>query len=450
MQGKETKKLKNRAIQSILFYQFKLLVYGFVLALFFSACFQVERLAKPQELTPKLVKKQAKSQKPKLSIKKQKYIDKFQVPQNNFLFVRQIPRNLLGYRKAYNSNKAFMNNYFKPWNIRSMTETQEQIQWAFAFYSKNSYTYNKAMLSYKFFDHLKNNARFKAYNSVARKAVAVRNTDLQSFPSKELFFSKNPVYPFDRNQITTIKTNTPLFISHFSKDKHFAYIKSPCCIGWIDSRSLAFVSNRLAAKLQKMDYAVIIEDEISILDSQKNFLYKAKTGTLVPIMKEENAFFKAFAIVHNHNRQAVLKKIKISTRVIQRHPLRFNKFNAYRVSNSLLGELYGWGGANLHRDCSLMTKDFFAPFGILIPKHSLAQSKIGKVIDLKNKSDEVKKRLIKKYAVPYMTLLYLRGHIMLYIGILNGEPVALHNLWAIRYKQSGEVLKHVIGKGSTF
>jgi hypothetical protein len=33
--------------------------------------------------------------------------------------------------------------------------------------------------------------------------------------------------------------------------------------------------------------------------------------------------------------------------------------------------------------------------------------------------------------IPYLTLLWRRGHIMLYIGTYQGEPLVFHNMWGI-------------------
>jgi hypothetical protein len=40
--------------------------------------------------------------------------------------------------------------------------------------------------------------------------------------------------------------------------------------------------------------------------------------------------------------------------------------------------------------------------------------------------------MILKQGIPYLTLIWRRGHIMLYIGSYQGKALIFHNLWGIR------------------
>ena len=51
-----------------------------------------------------------------------------------------------------------------------------------------------------------------------------------------------------------------------------------------------------------------------------------------------------------------------------------------------------------------------------------------------------KKEFVKKNGVPFSTLVYLKGHIMLYIGIKGNEPLVMHNMWSVRLKdETGKI-----------
>ena len=43
---------------------------------------------------------------------------------------------------------------------------------------------------------------------------------------------------------------------------------------------------------------------------------------------------------------------------------------------------YGYGGLYDNRDCSAMTRDLFAPFGLYLPRNSSEQARGGKVVPL--------------------------------------------------------------------
>jgi hypothetical protein len=77
-------------------------------------------------------------------------------------------------------------------------------------------------------------------------------------------------------------------------------------------------------------------------------------------------------------------------------------------------------------------RDLFAAFGIWLPRNSAAQAKTGTFVNLEGLSAAEKSRRILRDGIPFKTLLWMKGHIGLYVGSFQGEPVFFHNLWGIR------------------
>ena len=129
-------------------------------------------------------------------------------------------------------------------------------------------------------------------------------------------------------------------------------------------------------------------------------------------------------------------------------PLRFNSANAARIANEMIGEPYGWGGLYGRRDCSSMTRDFFAVFGIWLPRHSEDQVReAGSFIDLSGLSPDQKEKTIIEKGIPYLSLLWRKGHVMLYIGQKDGQALIFHNIWGIRTKDlQGREGRKIIGQ----
>ena len=128
--------------------------------------------------------------------------------------------------------------------------------------------------------------------------------------------------------------------------------------------------------------------------------------------------------------------------------MRFNYANAAKIADELIGEPYGWGGLYGNRDCSSMTRDFFAPFGIWLPRHSEDQVKeVGNYIELQGLSPEQKEKIILEKGIPYLSLLWRKGHVMLYIGEKNGRALIFHNIWGIKTRDSaGKEGRKIIGQ----
>jgi hypothetical protein len=54
--------------------------------------------------------------------------------------------------------------------------------------------------------------------------------------------------------------------------------------------------------------------------------------------------------------------------------------------------------------------------------------------------------MILKQGIPYLTLIWRRGHIMLYIGSYRGSILVFHNMWGVRTKDFlGREKKRIVG-----
>ena len=61
-------------------------------------------------------------------------------------------------------------------------------------------------------------------------------------------------------------------------------------------------------------------------------------------------------------------------------------------------------------------------------------------------SPDEKKAIIAGKGVPFLTLLGMPGHVMLYIGTSRGEPLVLHNMWGVRTERKGKEGRFVVGQ----
>lgn len=109
--------------------------------------------------------------------------------------------------------------------------------------------------------------------------------------------------------------------------------------------------------------------------------------------------------------------------------LPLTRRHAFELALSQLGQPYGWGGRQGHRDCSRLTMDVFAAFGVRLSRHSSFQSRSGRDgLSLKGKTVEEKRVAIRAAGKRGLVLLYMSGHIMLYLGEDDGRPMAVSAL----------------------
>lgn len=343
-----------------------------------------------------------------------------------------------------NNIRNFKRKYFLPWNKSKLDYKLKEVQWV-NMYSKRK-TFNKKLLeNTKYFwkKEIKN-SNWGNYNTINKKAIVIKEDYLRLFPNKNSIYSKNKNkidINFDYNINTSIKKNMPLLISHYSKDKKWAYVLSNMASGWIEIKNIAFISNKNINKFKKSKLFVITQDNSKILYKKNKNIYKKeylKMSTIIPNINNKNYIF-----IKNKNKFADFKEIEFFNN-LEELGLDFNKKNILKISNTLINEKYGWGGKDNKRDCSLLTRDFFIPFGVLLDRNSKAQINKGKKFNLKKITN--KEKFIIKNGKPFQTILYMPGHIMLYVGHINNRPLILHNFWSIFNNHNGNLKKEIIGK----
>ncbi len=369
------------------------------------------------------------------SIPKNSVRDLRTIKQDPSCFSTQIKPMSKKEQKRYDDR--YNRKFFKPWFRKTMGLSKREKTWQFVFAKQKIYTRYSKRLSKKWFNYQIRNSNFKDYQSVLKPAITLRHTDLKIYPTKQDFYY-NPKrtgegFPFDYNQNSSININTPLLVSHYSKDKKWVYVRCSYAYGWLHVSDIAFVDYKFRKKFMNNNYYVTIRDNLFIKD--KKFRTIVKLGTIFPMDKKSKKYMIASK---NRKGYADIKLLKsVKKWIIAKKPISFTPSNVALISKQLVGEPYGWGGKMWARDCSSLTKDFFAPFGIFLGRNSKEQSRDGKrVTKIRWLSAKKKKKIILKNAKPFRSLLYVGGHVTLYIGEKNGEPIIMHNYWGSRLKNN--------------
>ncbi|WP_323657837.1 C40 family peptidase [Aliarcobacter butzleri] len=336
--------------------------------------------------------------------------------------------------------------YFRPWDLTKVSYPKLEAMWGQSYRFKKVYLENHQLATKEWFDKQIQNSNFDEYNVVPKKAITLKNTNVRVLPTNSPMFY-NPLlpgegFPFDYNQNSLIKINTPIMVSHFSKDKAWAYIESSSVGGWVEINNIAFVNENFIKQFKNSNYFVSIKEKFPIYDPI--FREYVKVGTIFPKEKDNYLIAKK-----DDNANAIISHIQLNPNEIEAMPVLYNSENRIKILTELLNEPYGWGGLLNNRDCSSFTQDFFTPFGSYLDRNSKAQTTNGKYIDISKLTLDEKKEFIKKEGVPFSTLVYLKGHIMLYLGIKDNEPMVVHNVWSVRLKdKNNKEFRHIIGKST--
>ena len=369
--------------------------------------------------------------------------DTLKIDQDPTPFTKQIiplsNEEQLEYDRVYNEN------FFSPWNQSSVELTEEEKTWQYKYAKQKTYRVDGTPISKSWYDTEIANSNFEHSDTLNLPAITLRHTDLRLYPSsKGIYYDPKKTgegFPFDYSQNSSVHMNTPLMVSHYAKDKQWVYVQASYASGWIKVQDIAFVTPQFQEKFKNNNYAITVKDNLQLSD-EKGHISLVKMGTLFPIDPQSKKYLMAKKNVKGY---AILFKVTVNDiDIIAHKPIKFNAYNLAYISKQLVGEPYGWGGKEKCRDCSSLTRDFFAPFGIYLPRNSSQQANEGaEFISLKGLDSKSKKQTILENAKPFRSMLFVPGHITLYLGEKDDEPIILHNYWGVRLNDGS---KRVMGR----
>ncbi|GIT97466.1 SH3 domain-containing protein [Sulfurovum sp. TSL1] len=366
------------------------------------------------------------------------------LPKNRVADMKKIPQDPAYYAdqiKPFSKDKQkefddkFNEKYFEPWSLSALDIPEKDFGWEIRFITKKPiYKAKGTIIPPSVYNKWIENADYDHIDTKKYKAITVRRTNVKALPTSSSFF-RDPKktgegFPFDYNQNSALHINVPLFISHFSKDKRWAFVRASYSFGWVKTTDLALVSSDFIKTFKNGTYAMVIKDDLRLYNGSKDVSI-VKLGALFPISEDQ----KYMVASRDAKGRAHIEKIKVNNpTIIAKKPLPFTARNVGMLAKEFYGEPYGWGGSYECRDCSATTRDFLGAFGIFLRRNSSKQAEDGENISIKGLSKAIKKKKIIKDAEPFRSLLYVPGHVVLYLGEYKGEPVIMHTYWGIRKK----------------
>ncbi len=346
----------------------------------------------------------------------------------------------------YEIQNSFEARYFSVWSYQKVPQNVQEITWPLRAF-KGGYGSNLQPVPPLWFEQIKNNSNFEAYGTLNQKGIALKAMDIRAFPTDKPLY-KNPAlpgegYPFDLLQNSTLHYNEPIFISHTSKDGAWSYIFSNNVSGWVKSEGITSIDDQMAQNFQQAKKVFLLEDNIPLYTPLNQYTVHSRIGMVLPLERIEGESYIVKTIDSNTTTRELIVPQSSSHIGVS----RFNKQDLALIGSHLLKNTYGWGGMYGERDCSSMIRDFMTPFGVWLPRNSSAQAKRGEVISFEGLSNDEKLSLIKEKGVPFETIIYLKGHVVLYIGTYQDNVLTFHNIWGIRtIDKEGNKGRHIVGK----
>ncbi|EMH28229.1 NlpC/P60 family protein [Helicobacter pylori GAM265BSii] len=355
-----------------------------------------------------------------------------------------------------NLKESYLKAWYSPWLDAKIKNNKKEVFWILKEMNKSTgYGEDLKPNAKAFNDELIKSMDIERYPSAKIKAVVVRDSDVRAVPTNKPYYLSPKGYPFDRYQNSLIFQGMPVLITHFNTDKTYAHIQSSFVYGWIKVSDLAYMHDKDIELLTKIkNYVMPIKDKIPLYTDYGDFYTDARVGELFALIPQsqktsqnpQKKELKAYGFLRDAKGYAALQSVILNEKDFFVFPKAFTSENMAYFIDTMLGQKYGWGGLLGNRDCSAFTRDSFANFGILLPRNSYAQSRYANnYVDLSSMKAKEKEDYIIKNATPFGTLIYLKGHIMLYLGAYNHQAIVAHSIWSVQTQKHFKTLSHKIG-----
>lgn len=290
-----------------------------------------------------------------------------------------------------------------------------------------------------------------------RFGLTIKRTDVRVFPTEELSMNTPTHYDFDLFQHSAVAPGALVGIHHFSRDKLWAYVQTSFIRGWIRTIDLAIANNRSEAVVEEMvNKPLVITGNFVRIFADPLFqrpVFSAQMGSAFHILhfpdqaKTSKPYYTIWIPFREADGRLVYRNGYIPANEDAHYGfLPYTQKNLAQQAFKMLHQPYGWGEMSGGRDCSRFIMDLFNAFGILMPRNSNLQARIGIPLGvLEGKTIEEKKKNLDR-AVPLATLLRMPGHIMLYLGKHEGKHYAIHSIWGIQKRGPSGIQTQKIGK----
>jgi hypothetical protein len=296
-------------------------------------------------------------------------------------------------------------------------------------------------------EQIKTNANISQFKQLAynhnQRGIAVDNLHGRALPTDDNYFYSHNIagqgYPFDNLQMSAVWVGTPVYIMGESLDHAWYLVLTPDIIGWVKAQGIARVDEKFIQAWQaaaKLKMAAITKTQTSVTNEHQQLQFLAYVGAVFPAEPATNGV-KLLIPVADENNNAVIKTSVVDYNHAVFMPLSATAHHFAELMKTLIGRPYGWGNLFFYNDCSAELKSLFTPFGLWLPRHSSEQIRVGKMIDVTKLSKTERINYLRDNGRNYLTIVYIGGHILLYVGNYpvaghaSSAPMTYQNMWGL-------------------
>jgi hypothetical protein len=282
-----------------------------------------------------------------------------------------------------------------------------------------------------------------------RYGIAVTRESLRNFPTDLRAFTVPDQPDFESFQESMLFPGDPVVIVHESEDGQWYFVVSPRYAAWVKKSAIAVGSREeVLGYAGKTPYRVVTGAKVRTVftpEAPAVSELQLDMGTRVPLAnlppdQPVNGQGPYVSWTLQLPVRAEDGSLHFQPALLQRNAgsapdyLPLTQANIIRQAFKFLGERYGWGHLYNGRDCSGFVSDVYRSLGVQMPRNTGDQAKspeLGHRLFTAADGHEARMKAIAQAQVG--DLIYIPGHVMMFLGRVNGEPYVIQDVGGVVY-----------------
>ncbi|MEW6258862.1 MAG: SH3 domain-containing protein [Thermodesulfobacteriota bacterium] len=266
-----------------------------------------------------------------------------------------------------------------------------------------------------------------------RYGIVTRFCDQRLLPTTAAVVADPESRDIDLVQNSALDIGTPVRILHESRDGLWLFVHCDISAGWVKRNSIAACDRDAVNRFIKPDSPVVfLQPKAPIRKDgppSPHVIGWLRMGASLPFAGDcLGPWISVWVPQRTSTGDLDVRKGWVFGDDVRIGFLPLTSRNIINQAFRMLGAPYGWGGKGQAQDCSRLIQEIFATMGLMLPRNSGDQARVLETIASFGKEVGCLDRMdtIRCLTEPGGGLIYLKGHIMLYLGSVGESVYVLH------------------------
>lgn len=283
-----------------------------------------------------------------------------------------------------------------------------------------------------------------------RFGLAVHRADLRTFPTGDRVISSPASADLDRFQEHSLFPGEAVAILHSSADGEWLFVRSYNYAAWVQATAIATAEREVVLGYLDAERFLLVtgskvatnfnphKPAISELQLDMGvrlpLVSAAETGHDVHGQNPYASYIVRLPVRGDDGALSFEYALVARSQDVSEGYLPYTRENVIRQAFKFLGERYGWGHSYNGRDCTGFVSEVYKTFGLLMPRNSGDQGRsvMGSNARFDPDTPERDKEKVLRRLQPG-ALIYIPGHVAMYLGDAGGEPFVIHDVAGLAY-----------------